>query len=100
MTPGKRDEDLLSLKQTVRVQRLWLFGCFCLLFLLAATLMLTVGRVRTVLTPPTIAKTFWVDEDKVSGSYLVQMGEFVAHQILDVTPDNLDYKASVVLQYV
>ena len=56
-------------------------------------------RERVVLVPPTIHKTFWVDEERASGEYLEQMAYFLMQLTLDVTPQNVDYQARVLMQY-
>jgi conjugal transfer pilus assembly protein TraE len=53
-----------------------------------------------VLTPPTIEKSFWVAKDKVSASYLEQMGSFMAYLTLDVSPSSIEWKKGTLLQYV
>jgi len=59
-----------------------------------------VGRDRVVVTPPSIDKTFWVSKDRVSSSYLEQMGSFIAYLTLDVSPQSIDWKKTMLLQYV
>ena len=59
-----------------------------------------VGRERIVLTPPAIEKSFWVAKDKVSASYLEQMGGFMAYLTLDVSPSSIEWKKAMLLQYV
>ena len=56
-------------------------------------------RERVVLVPPTISKTFWLDEARVSPEYLEQMGWFLAQLVLNVTPQSVDQQARVLLQY-
>ena len=56
-------------------------------------------RERIVLVPPTIHKTFWVEAERVSGEYLEQMAYFLLQLTLDVTPQNVDHQARVLLQY-
>lgn len=58
------------------------------------------GTERTVIVPPTLNKSFWVTDEKASGSYLEQMGTFVAWLVLDVTPATIDWKKDVLLTYV
>ena len=58
------------------------------------------GRDRTVVTPPTIEKSFWVTSDTASDSYIQQMTQWISSLVLDVTPDNIEYKSSILLQYV
>jgi len=59
-----------------------------------------VGRDRVIVTPPSIDKTFWVSKDRVSSSYLEQMGSFIAYLTLDVSPQSIDWKKTMLLQYV
>jgi conjugal transfer pilus assembly protein TraE len=59
-----------------------------------------VGRERIVLTPPAIEKSFWVAKDRVSASYLEQMGGFMAYLTLDVSPSSIEWKKAMLLQYV
>ena len=56
-------------------------------------------RERVVLVPPTIHKTFWVNEERASGEYLEQMAYFLMQLTLNVTPQNVDYQARVLMQY-
>lgn len=58
------------------------------------------GSERTVIVPPTLNKSFWVTDEKASGSYLEQMGAFVAWLVLDVTPATIDWKKDILLTYV
>jgi conjugal transfer pilus assembly protein TraE len=59
-----------------------------------------VGRDRVIVTPPSIDKTFWVSKERVSSSYLEQMGSFIAYLTLDVSPQSIDWKKTMLLQYV
>lgn len=58
------------------------------------------GSVRTLVVPPSINKSFWVERDRVSSEYLEQMGSFIAWLILDVTPSSVDWKREILLGYV
>ena len=100
MNPNALLQDLKHLRSTVKLQgaALALMGA-CLL----ASLILMfnmVGRDRIVVTPPSIDKTFWVSKDRVSSSYLEQMGSFIAYLTLDVSPLSIDWKKTMLLQYV
>lgn len=57
------------------------------------------NRERVVLVPPTIHKTFWVNEERASGEYLEQMAYFLMQLNVDVTPQNVDHQARVLMQY-
>jgi len=100
MNPTALMQDLKQLRATVRLQgaALALMGLSLCLALIVMFNM--VGRDRVVITPPTIDKSFWVTKDRVSGSYLEQMGSFVAYLTLDVSPSSIDWKKSMLLEYV
>ena len=100
MNPNTLMQDLKQLRSTVRLQgaALALMGA-CLLCSLVLMFNM-VGRDRVVVTPPSIDKTFWVSKDRVSSSYLEQMGSFIAYLTLDVSPQSIDWKKAMLLQYV
>jgi conjugal transfer pilus assembly protein TraE len=93
-------QDLKQMRSTVRLQgaAIALLGA-CLLSSLVLMFNM-VGRDRIVVTPPSIDKTFWVSKDRVSSSYLEQMGSFIAYLTLDVSPQSIDWKKTMLLQYV
>ena len=100
MNPSTLTRDLSQLRAMV-------FGQAIALVLMSLCLVATlfviyamVGRDRVVITPPSIDKTFWVSKDKVSGSYLEQMGSFIAWLTLDVSPESIEWKKQMLLQYV
>ena len=59
-----------------------------------------VGSERVVVVPPSVHKSFWVENDKVSAEYLEQMGYFLIQLALNVTPQSVDYQSRLLLQYV
>lgn len=100
MNPNALLYDLRQMRSTVRLQgaALALMGT-CLLVSLVLMFNM-VGRDRIVVTPPSIDKTFWVSKERVSGAYLEQMGSFIAYLTLDVSPQSIDWKKTMLLQYV
>ena len=58
------------------------------------------GSQRTLVVPPSINKSFWVERDKASSEYLEQMGSFIAWLVLDVSPASIDWKKDILLGYV
>ena len=100
MNPNTLMQDLKLMRSTVRLQgaALALMGA-CLLSALVLMFNM-VGRDRVIVTPPSIDKTFWVSKDRVSSSYLEQMGSFIAYLTLDVSPQSIDWKKTMLLQYV
>ena len=56
--------------------------------------------VRTILVPPGVSKTFWVDGRSVGPEYLEQMGSWVVSQYATVSPATIEYQNSLLLKYV
>lgn len=100
MNPQQAQRDLKLLTTAVWQQRLVILGLVLCLGLALMIMFNMVGRERIVLTPPVIEKTFWVTQDKVSASYLEQMGSFIAYLTLDVSPSSIEWKKAMLLQYV
>ena len=100
MNPNTLMQDLKQMRSSVRLQgaAIALLGA-CLLPSLVLMFNM-VGRDRVIVTPPSIDKTFWVSKDRVSSSYLEQMGSFIAYLTLDVSPQSIDWKKTMLLQYV
>lgn len=100
MNPNQANKDLKVLLATVWQQRLVIIGLAFCLGLSLVIMFNMVGRERIVLTPPAIDKSFWVAKDRVSASYLEQMGGFMAYLTLDVSPSSIEWKKAMLLQYV
>lgn len=67
---------------------------------LGTALLASVNSGRTIVVPPEINRTFWVERDQVSQEYLEQMALFIAQLHLNVTPSSYDYQAEAFLHYV
>jgi conjugal transfer pilus assembly protein TraE len=52
------------------------------------------------MVPPEIKKGFWVEDSKVSGDYLEQMGLFLVQLAMNNTPISAEYNARTLLKYV
>jgi conjugal transfer pilus assembly protein TraE len=100
MNPNILMQDLKLMRATVRLQGAALAFMGACLFCSLVLMFAMVGRDRVVVTPPSIDKTFWVSKDRVSSSYLEQMGSFIAYLTLDVSPQSIDWKKTMLLQYV
>jgi conjugal transfer pilus assembly protein TraE len=55
---------------------------------------------RTILLPPTVEKSFWVEKENVSASYLEQMAGYIAYLSLQSSPATVEYQNKVMLEYV
>ena len=59
-----------------------------------------IGRERTVIIPPEVHKSFWVDNAAVSKEYLEQMGTWILDLETSLTGHNIEWKHNQVLKYV
>ncbi len=100
MNPSLASSDLKQLRYTVSLQRYTILGLAAAVLLCVIGLVSSSNRMRVVLIPPTIDKTFWVEHNQVSASYLEQMAAFISYLILDVSPGSVDWKRGLLQQYV
>ena len=99
MDSTRYENDLDQLRsQNKRLMLVALLQTVVLFLAFILTLNL-LGRDRTIVTPPTIDKSFWVTSDTASDDYIRQMSLWVSSLILDVTPDDVAYKEKLLLQY-
>jgi conjugal transfer pilus assembly protein TraE len=68
--------------------------------LLTGLLLVRGNNHRETLVPPVIHQSFWVEDDKVSKEYLMEMGVFLAQLFFDVTPDNVTFNHDHLKKYV
>jgi conjugal transfer pilus assembly protein TraE len=54
---------------------------------------------RTILVPPHITKTLWVEGGAVSKEYLEEMGLYVSKLLLDLSPLSFVYNHETLLRY-
>jgi conjugal transfer pilus assembly protein TraE len=99
MKLAAQEQDLAALRAVIARQSVQLIGLLAVLGIALITVLLMVGRERTVITPPTLQKSFWVEGDQASAAYLEQMAGWIATLILDVSPGNIDYNKTILLQY-
>lgn len=54
---------------------------------------------RTILVPPYINKTLWVEGKEVSQEYLEEMGAYLSKLLLDISPSSFSYNHETLLRY-
>jgi conjugal transfer pilus assembly protein TraE len=98
MNPELSRNDNRDLKQLLLRQQAITFGLLAVLVLLSLTLLR--HQPQVILEPPTRASTFTVQGDRVDQNYLIEMAEYVAHMMLDVTPATIERRNDEVLKWV
>ena len=71
--------------------------CLILSLLLAVSNM---NRERTVITPPVVRDTFWIDSSDASDQYLQEMATYFVLLTSNVSPSNVEYQNKLFLNYV
>lgn len=78
-----------------------ILGASLITNVLLAGAILTMDRtVRTILVPPEVNKSFWVDGRTLSPEYLEQMGTWVISQFATVSPASVEMQNSALLKLV
>jgi conjugal transfer pilus assembly protein TraE len=96
----KHQNDTRTLRRSNRTLGAIVLGLVVCQLLSLTAIVSVVGTERTVIVPPTIDKTFWVTRDKTSREYLEQMAGYVSWLVLDVSPQTIDWKRNVLLNWV
>jgi len=98
MTPERHHADLTELRGLLRRQQMISLAVSCAAILLAVG-MLT-RRTTTILEPPSRAQAIAVTGDRVDAAWLLEMGTYVAHLMLDATPRSIEWQQAQVLKWV
>lgn len=74
-------------------------AAFSFLLNLTLSLVLLFKEEKTIIVPPELSQSFWIEKGRVSVSYLEEMALFFINLILDVTPSSSGYQRDVLLRY-
>lgn len=92
-------QDLASVRRAAVLLLALLIVSMLINLILAVFAYRSSSHQRVVVVPPSVHKTFWVEEQRVSAEYLEQMGYFLMQLTLNVTPQSVDHQSKVLLQY-
>jgi conjugal transfer pilus assembly protein TraE len=67
--------------------------------LLALIIMVNMNDVRTIIVPPTISKTFWIEDGTTDPEYLRQMAHWYAGLMINTSPESVDMQQREFLMY-
>lgn len=94
------DNELIKAKKDIRVRDLVilaLVGCLLLALILAVK---NVERERTIVSPPVVRDTFWVDSNDADPKYLQEMSTYFVLLTNNISPSNVEYQNKLFLNYV
>lgn len=92
-------QDLASVRRASALLLALLIGSMLVNLILAAFAFRLSNHQRVIVVPPSVHKTFWVEEERVSAEYLEQMAYFLMQLTLNVTPQSIEHQSRVLLQY-
>jgi type IV conjugative transfer system protein TraE len=98
MTPERHIHDLTELRGLLRRQQMISLGITAAVILLAFG-MLT-KRTTTILEPPSRAQAIAITGDRVDSAWLIEMGTYIAHLMLDATPRSIEWQQAQILKWV
>ena len=91
--------EIDNLKINNRFLRLITAGFMLISIILTFGLWRAIGNERTILVPPELHKTVWVDSQTVSNEYLEEMAYYMGSLLLTVTPETVKFQNETVLKY-
>jgi conjugal transfer pilus assembly protein TraE len=97
MDPGRQLSDIQAFSQLMKRQQIITWGVGALALMLAAISM--TKQSTTILEPPTRSKTIAVTGDRYDAAGLEEMGEWVAHMMLDASPHSIVWQQEKILRW-
>lgn len=84
------------------IQRNALLGLNCGLFTITLLLivLLFFKNEKTIISPPELKQSYWVEGNRFSPSYLEEMALYFTHLLLDVTESNIMPQGEILLRYI
>lgn len=75
-------------------------GLSLLVIVVLQTVLLFFKAPQTIILPPEVKQSFWVEGNKFSPTYLEEQAMYFTHLLLDVTPANILTQGEILLRYV
>jgi conjugal transfer pilus assembly protein TraE len=95
------DSRLIILETQKRRAYLCLTLAISLIFILVIAIVLLAGkRERVVIVPTTFSEEIWLETNKVSPSYIRQIGDYFVKLAMTVTPDTAESQYAFILKNV
>ena len=84
------------------IQRNALLALNCGLFTITLLLivLLFFKNEKTIISPPELKQSYWVEGNRFSPSYLEEMALYFTHLLLDVTESNIMPQGEILLRYI
>lgn len=99
MNHDRHQQEKKRIKLDITSERLALLGSVGVNLVLALFLLLNGVKIHTILVPPEISKTMWVEVDQASDEYLQDMSFFIGQLVLNTTPLGVEYQGKLLRKY-
>lgn len=86
--------------KVVTQRNIFLFFSVALSFAIMLLAILLFVKKERIIIVPTVGASLWVEESKVSDTYLEKFGSYIADQLLTRTPSDVDRKNKTILEYI
>ena len=75
-------------------------GLMAMLFLMLGLIYWLIGHSRTVIIPATLSEPIWIESNRVSNSYLAEMGVLLLNQYLTISAPSFNLKRNLLLHHI
>lgn len=100
METSVNENKLKSAKKALRQRELVIIILTLCLFMALYVAAKNATRERTIITPPEIRNTFWIDSNDASPEYLQEMSTYFVLLVNNISPSNVDYQKKLFLNKV
>lgn len=94
------DDELNITKKKLKRQEKLNIGLTIALILVALLAVKNMTREHTVITPPVVRESFWIDSAHASPVYLQEMSTYFVLLVNNISPSNVDYQQSLFINFV
>lgn len=100
MEDSVHSNDLIKAKRNIRKRDYVIMFLAACLFMSLVIAFKNVNRERTIVVPPLVRETFWVDSNDASPDYLQEMSTYFIFLVNNISPSNIDYQYKLFLDKV
>lgn len=90
----------MNVQKVVTQRNIFLFFSVILSISVVTLSCLLFAKNERVVVIPTIGPSLWIEESRVSDTYLEKFGAYLADQFLSRSPADIDRKNKIILEYV
>lgn len=93
-------DELTKAKKRLRLREILIFIQALSILLVIYIAFKNANRERTIVTPPVVRESFWIDSSDASDGYLQEMSTYFILLANNVSPSNVDYQKKLFIDKV